>query len=36
MQRTARIDFISGKMRVTKTAVVAGRMSRATMRHSLA
>jgi hypothetical protein len=36
MHGTERIDFVSGKMRVTTTLVVVGRMSCAIVRHSLA
>jgi len=36
MRQTERIVFVAGKMRVTKTAIIAGRMRRAAMRHSLA
>jgi hypothetical protein len=36
MHGTERIDFVSGKLRVTTTSVVVGHISRAMVRHSLA
>jgi len=36
MHGTERNDFVSGKMRVTTTSAVVGRMSRAIVRRSLA
>jgi hypothetical protein len=36
MHGTERIDFVFGKMRVTATSIVVGRMSCAIVRHSLA
>jgi hypothetical protein len=36
MRKTERIDFVSGKLRVTTTSMVIARNSCAAVRHSLA